>query len=289
MNKKKIILFGCGVKLLDSINELKAKYDVVLIVDNDPMKQETMVKEIPVKSVDCIKNYDFDEIFIMPTYNKMDMIRDCLNLGVDSEKIRCFFCYGTERDIGYVFLYRTENVLVRDMKKKMTFYLVNSSDFIVFQEIFAENVYGVGGLAKNTVCIDIGMNIGLASLYFANMKECSIVYGFEPFAKTFEQAKINIELNEKLKEKIQPLNFALGDKETKININYDADFTGGNSLILNEKCSTQGEIIKTKEASNVISDIANSHVANNILLKIDCEGSEYMIFENLKKNNALKK
>lgn len=92
-------------------------------------------------------------------------------------------------------------------------YIFDGDGILIVEEIFKNDEYNfdIGGPA---VVIDIGMHIGLASLYFAARDDVEGVYGFEPFKPTFEQAMFNFKINEKYADKIHPHNYGLGDRES---------------------------------------------------------------------------
>ncbi len=50
-------------------------------------------------------------------------------------------------------------------------------------EIYSQGIYNMD-MPQGTVIWDIGMNIGLASLFFVGCKGVTKVYGYEPFPKT---------------------------------------------------------------------------------------------------------
>lgn len=139
------------------------------------------------------------------------------------------------------------------------------------------------------VMIDIGLNIGLTSLYSAQKDNITKIYGFEPFIPTFEQARQNLQQNPSLAKKIEIFNFGLGDSEKTLDIHYNPQLPGSMSSV-SDKFSdcTDVEKIKIKKASEVIGEIIAKH-KENIFLKIDCEGAEKEIVPELDKTGLLKK
>lgn len=139
------------------------------------------------------------------------------------------------------------------------------------------------------VMIDIGLNIGLTSLYSAQKENIIKIYGFEPFMPTFKQAQQNLKLNPVLAEKIEIFNFGLGDSEKTLDIHYNPQLPGSMSSV-SDKFSdcTDVEKIAIKKASDVIGEIVTKH-KENIFLKIDCEGAEKEIVPELDKAGLLKK
>ena len=87
------------------------------------------------------------------------------------------------------------------------------------KEIFLNKNYAVN-FSRDAVLIDIGLNRGIASLFFATYPNIKKIYAFEPFKPTFELAKKNLELNLQLSEKIHAYNFGLGKAETMLELPY---------------------------------------------------------------------
>lgn len=154
------------------------------------------------------------------------------------------------------------------------------SDACIISEVFKKNIYGFIPNNKETIVVDIGMNIGAVPLYFAGNKNVKKIYGFEPFFETYNQALENIRLNDQyIRDKIKTFNVALSNCNEKRKISYNAEFSGGNTILWgNGKNITE---IEVKKASEVIKPILDENKDKFIVFKIDCEGSEYDIFESL--------
>jgi hypothetical protein len=89
-------------------------------------------------------------------------------------------------------------------------------NFYVVQELFAEGVYSIHLNTEKIVVCDIGMNVGIASLYFAGVNNVTKVYSYEPFPETYQRALANFSLNPLLKDKILPRNEGVaGDTHDK--------------------------------------------------------------------------
>ncbi len=158
-------------------------------------------------------------------------------------------------------------------------------------EVFVHSEYNLN-LRKESILIDIGMNRAAASLLFATKDNIKRIYAYEPFKPTFETAKNNLKLNPKLSEKIIPLNYGLGKTEAILELPYAADAAVGMSTTY-EVCKGRKNIQKEKV---IIKDAAKEFIAilednNNkhIIVKCDCEGAEFEIFERLDEENILNK
>ena len=146
---------------------------------------------------------------------------------------------------------------------------------------------------REAILIDLGLNIGMTTLYFAKNKNIKKIYSFEPFTPTYDLAIKNIEKNPILKAKIETFNYGLDKEEKEIEMPYSSEISGCMSTTFNpfkintEICKTVEKIekIQTKKASEILKPIINKHVKKNelIILKIDTEGAEFAIFEDLEK------
>ncbi len=156
-------------------------------------------------------------------------------------------------------------------------------------EVFVHSEYNLN-LREESILIDIGMNRAAASLLFAAKDNIQKIYAYEPFKPTFEMAMKNLKLNPKLSAKIIPLNFGLGKSEATMELPYVPDAAVGMSTT-HEVCKGRKNIQKEKV---IIKDTAREFIAilkdnndKNIIVKCDCEGAEFEIFERLDEANIL--
>lgn len=164
----------------------------------------------------------------------------------------------------------------------------------ILEEIFVHEDYNFN-VGADAVVIDIGMNIGFASLYFAAREDVKAVYGFEPFKPTFERAVLNFKINEKTARKIHPCSYGLGDSDKTLTIDYYAEKPGGMSTVRSiheirrhSRHNTRPETVQIKNAATEIKTIIERHRDQKIVLKCDTEGAEKEIFENLDAAGILK-
>ena len=180
--------------------------------------------------------------------------------------------------------------------------LVTNNRFYTIGEIYGRDGYSVPQLYqfKEFVVFDIGMNRGYAALKFANYDSCKAVYGFEINQDTYDFALENLDLNPELANKIKAHNFGLSDEDGEIDIyclpgfdgitTTELEFTNVQSEWLKWKEQMKIEKARIKEASAIILDIIKKdNINSNIVLKIDTEGSEHKILDNLIDNDLLDK
>lgn len=144
---------------------------------------------------------------------------------------------------------------------------LKSQDSFTYDEIFVENVYDLSPQdVKGKTIIDVGANLGFFSLI-------SINYGAKNTIALEAQPEIfkGLQANVTNCSKIKPLNFAVTDK---LNSRVKIDNKGGASSIYSLTASREVNTITVWE---IIKDIED----NDLVLKIDVEGSEYDILLSL--------
>lgn len=156
-------------------------------------------------------------------------------------------------------------------------------------EMFFENAYNFR-LARPVVVFDVGMNLGLASLHFASKPFVAAVHSFEPFPETFDRALANIALNPDLASKIKPVLAGLSDYDYKGAIVVD---DRGDSGAMTTLGVTQGvEIdVALRDAGPSLAPLIEEALAQDleVILKVDCEGSEFAVFASLERSGLLGK
>lgn len=173
--------------------------------------------------------------------------------------------------------------------------ILTEQDLEIVKEIFEQGVYNFIDNGE-LVAIDIGMNVGLASLYFASRNNIKAVYSFEPFKVTFQNALDNFQLNPDLKSKINPFEYGLSDRQETMTVEFNESVKASIGLEgvpqyiqKNQIGSVIKEDILIKDVTEVLTPIFDKHEGIDFMAKIDCEGSEYNIFESLDQANLLRK
>lgn len=163
------------------------------------------------------------------------------------------------------------------------------TDFDIVAEIFVRNIYNIDVPFSDYIVIDMGMNIGTASLYFARKPEVCRVYGFEPFPDTYRQALDNFARNEKyIRDKIVPYNVALLNVEETRHVAIPFEQSGWRNIFSQDKEKAQIEL-RCKDAGKVVRGIVEKHPDQKIILKCDVEGSEFKIFDSLDESLCFEK
>ncbi|MFV5686298.1 FkbM family methyltransferase [Flavobacterium sp. GB2R13] len=173
-------------------------------------------------------------------------------------------------------------------------YVESREEFFIVSEVFVENDYNFL-INEKTILVDIGCNIGMASLFFSTNSNVRKIIAFEPVKDTFENAKINFELNKSISSKIELYNFGLGSSNRKETFLFDKNIKGNTGIRGKKSVSYQisnsieKREVDIKKTSEVFSNLLLTNENQNFVFKIDCEGAEYEILEDLAENNLLSK
>lgn len=153
----------------------------------------------------------------------------------------------------------------------------------MIKEVFFKSEYNLN-IKKDSILIDIGMNRAGVSLLFACHQNVKKIYAYEPFKPTFEMAQRNLLLNPDLASKIQALNIGLGKADATLQLPYMDTATGGMSTTYDGcmgKNNGRTENVVIRDAAKEIAPILRGNSDKYIIVKCDCEGAEFDIFERL--------
>jgi FkbM family methyltransferase len=169
----------------------------------------------------------------------------------------------------------------------VSFYANSIDDIWFVDEIFFKGAYNMIS-GKDCCVIDVGMNIGLTTLFLANKQNVREIHSFEPFTQTYQRALSNITLNPKLSGKIRANNFGLSDRDETRTVRIANERRSGAFSIWGSAHGAAHEI-SIRDASPVLRPILSdaARKGSRIIGKIDCEGAEFGLFESLKRDNLL--
>ena len=170
-------------------------------------------------------------------------------------------------------------------------YIETSEEFFILKEVFVEKDYNLLS-NESYVVFDIGMNIGISSLFFGLNKNVEKIYSFEPVYNTYQQAIYNVALNENLSPKIETFNIGLGATTRVEKVLYNPQAKGNcgirleSSLVIDKNNSKEIEI-NIQDVSTILPELFAKHTNQKKVLKIDCEGAEYEILQKLSDSRLL--
>lgn len=146
----------------------------------------------------------------------------------------------------------------------------NTSDIQTFEHIFINHQYKFQLNFKPKHIFDLGANIGLASIYFANRFPTATIFAVEPDNSNFEMLLKNTEPY----KNIHCLKYGVWYKEANLKI---VDTGEGHWGFITKEVEEVNE--NTVEAKSIDGLMVESGITQIDLLKIDIEGAEKKIFE----------
>lgn len=147
-------------------------------------------------------------------------------------------------------------------------------------EIITRNDYKLNNYKnqKGKIFVDIGANLGIATIIMAKLNPESLVYAFEPCSKVFDLLIENIRINN-LKNVIV-FNKAVTKKGISVlKLSINNTMTGASSTYADSKFFEEYKNNSFENVNCVSFDefIKENNISKIHLLKIDCEGAEYDI------------
>jgi FkbM family methyltransferase len=159
----------------------------------------------------------------------------------------------------------------------------------MIKEVFFKSEYNLIN-KRDSILIDIGMNRAGVSLLFACHQNVKKIYAYEPFKPTFAMAQRNLSLNPILAEKIQAVNVGLGKADATLELPYIDTATGGMSTtydVCMGKNNGRTETVVIRDAAKEIAPIFQENGGKYMIVKCDCEGAEFEIFEKLNEQRII--
>jgi FkbM family methyltransferase len=151
--------------------------------------------------------------------------------------------------------------------------MFRSDDVETLREVFLEQLYRFD-LPGEHLTLDIGSNIGLASLYFARYHG-GPVYAFELVPSTAEQTRTNFALNPEWSRNIKFFDYGLADSDQEFEIKTDPDHSAGNSIYRSRGSHVQK--VRVRNAADVVKEALAEKEGRRVVVKLDAEGAEYAI------------
>lgn len=305
--KENVIIYGVGEFYKTHESEALQKYNVIGYCDKN---QSGIIHEKEIMKPNQLLQYGNEKILIMISNMKyiMDVSKYLvLDNGISPEQLLYGYCEFDQMSK----LERMECLKDSELRYKVTINGISCEvstidEYNNVEEVlFVENYYFHIANGKKNIVLDIGLNIGSASLYFINkIKNIEKIYGYEPFEKTFYAAHNNLKEYIGNGDTIEIFNYGLSDVNERRQIVFNPNVTCAQSSIIQNTLKaqkqyvdwgladdTENEIveIEVRKASDILSAIVDKHSDCNIILKIDCEGEEYGIFADLEQYGLFSK
>ena len=274
---EKVVVIGTGERFYKMWAITMHNYNVVAVLDNTIRGN---IKGIGIEDISKITGYTYDKVLVLPVNYMFEIKEQLLKIGVPADKIIPYI--GENIDLKITDYKYEDDKIIFD-NKIIKFELDKDSGHGGVNGIFFEHVYNWGG-KTDSIVIDIGANIGLASLFFAARKNVIKVIGYEPLRSTYQKALHNIFLNKtEIKDKIEICNFALSN----VNDEKIAYYTSKNARTVFSICADQNDFngkkekIYVRDTAEILLPLFQKYHNKRIIVKMDCEGSEYEIFESM--------
>jgi FkbM family methyltransferase len=156
--------------------------------------------------------------------------------------------------------------------------LYEDTSYYSYKEIFIDKIYENNEVEinKNDIVVDIGANLGFFSVY-AKEKEPSKIYCFEPSKELYDCLKTNV-----------------GSDDNVVFQKAISGEDGKNNFLYYDISSASGRLCNNEEGGYEVETIGINSLINFLgvdkinYLKIDCEGCEKNIFENITKETISK-
>lgn len=280
---RKVIIYGTGEYYERNRERLPKDLEIVAYGDSNPNNSTShsgnLFRGLPMLLPEEFETVIYDVVYICTDYAIGNIIfQRLLKAGIGSHQI--FFLNRMEPSVDWIYTATEDQKGYLSTINGITIRERYLTDFDIVNEVLIYHSYGFESGDKECVVIDIGMNVAIASLYFAKQPNIKKVYGFEAFSDTYEQAVANIALNPpEIRSKIVAENFALSDESGKKLVAVSAEETGWRNIFSNDESKRQMEI-ECLDAGEVVRDIMERH-QEKIILKIDTEGAEFPIFRAL--------
>ncbi len=148
-----------------------------------------------------------------------------------------------------------------------------SGDIAIFYEIFWNSVYQLPDECyKNTnTIVDLGANIGMATLYFRHQCPDAFIYSVEPEESNFKLLLKNLKSGI-LKQNIIPLQAAIDSEDGEASIQI-------NGLLYNSSITAANKNYATIKTISMQTLCNRFNIERIDILKIDIEGTEKRLFE----------
>lgn len=163
-------------------------------------------------------------------------------------------------------------------------------DVDVMHEILVRELYHFS-IDRPCVVLDIGMNVGMATLFFAAMPQVQAVHGYELFKPTWIQAQGNFGLNPVMRTRITSWACGLAKAAGEMQLPYHEELKGvvglaGPAYSLPD-LHVRTETVALLPVSSALDRLQQAHPGLPVVMKMDVEGAEGEILAALAESGRL--
>jgi FkbM family methyltransferase len=157
----------------------------------------------------------------------------------------------------------------------------------IAEEVFGTQEYGIR-IAKEAIVIDIGMNVATTALYFAKLPEVQRIVAFEPSPSAIKKAERNFAINPEIARKVEVRRYGLGEANGTAYLHVAPGLSAISRVSRGANSETAGSdhvLVEIRDAETELQSVlAETADHQQVILKVDCEGSEKEIFARLSAN-----
>ena len=302
---KSAVIWGNGQFYKEHAEELACNYTVQMIVDSYNTCPHDYIK-VETPSILKFREFDIYVVMIKDVKNIFDVIHTLhKEYKVEYKKIvlgKSIFDFDDNIQWGDIDDKGRVELKIQDYCLRIGSY----NEFYNVEEVLINRVYSYYiNNGKNDVVIDVGMNIGDSTLFFLGEEKVRKVFAYEPFKHTYENAKDNLKKYWDDKEQLEAFCVGLSDVCEKRRIGFNKNMPCAQSTISSvredvykdfhdrgiayEEDEESEEIIVVDSADEIRRIVDEYAEEFNIVIKLDCEGEEYRIVEELNNTGLLKK
>lgn len=299
--KEKILVYGAGNFFRENEKGINERYNIEAFVDKRKRGWLAGKRIIPINQ---IGQYSYDWILVMvwDIQECIDIVKELTDQRIDRSQI----VLGHDLFGEYCRSLSRASVSREGMSIEVgpiSLKVRSKDEFNNAYEVMAGQVYHYFiNNGKKDVVIDVGMNIGAASLWFLNDGRTEKVYGYEPFMETYLMARENLQKHLENSDRIEVFQYGLSNENAMRVVRFNSNMTCGQSTMaentekaykwyqmmgLTRREDDSEELVEVRDAAEVLLPIVQRHLDCNIILKLDCEGEEYGIVEELYRKNIL--
>ncbi len=160
----------------------------------------------------------------------------------------------------------------------------NSADLTMMVEVFGMQLYNPPFLEinKTDVVFDIGAHVWYFSLYASQKASDGKVYSFEPMKSNYQALSEHISMNNSTNATAE--NIAVWWDNGEVDFYLFEGHNGCHSLY---KRQDKQDTIRVKK-KNIKTIMEENHIERIDFMKLDCEGAEFEIFENMESETLAK-
>jgi len=145
-------------------------------------------------------------------------------------------------------------------------YRLNRGDVLTLREVWIDEVYRLPGLSTARSLLDLGANIGLASVWFARRYGCDRLVAVEPLPENAVLLRHNLHQN----------GIAASVMECAVGAGEGEEFLAVSREPNSGRLAREGLRVRTVSMSSVVEALGARGIAD--IVKIDIEGAEEALF-----------